>query len=60
MEEFDSKESDELPPDLFPDKPAYFDEFDYTELDSEDELVAGENNYIEIKCLPFDLPEPPI
>ena len=60
VEEFDSKESDELPPDLFPDKPAYFDEFDYTELDSEDELVAGENNYIEIKCLPFDLPEPPI
>ncbi len=36
-------------------KPKYFDEFDDVWVDSEDEMVAGENNYIEIKC--FDAEE---
>lgn len=35
-------------------KPTYFDEFDEAWIDSEDEMVAGENNYIEIQCLPLD------
>ena len=35
-------------------KPAYFDEYDETWVDSEDEMVAGENNYIQIECLPLD------
>ena len=48
---------DGLPADLLPQKPKYFSEFDGDELDSEEELVAGENNYIEINCMPFDVPE---
>jgi hypothetical protein len=35
------------------DKPSYFNMFDDEMVDSEDELVAGENNYIEIDCLPI-------
>ena len=31
-------------------KPKYFDEFDDIWVDSEDEMVAGENNYIQINC----------
>lgn len=30
--------------------------FDEKEVDSEDEMVAGENNYIEIDCLPLEGP----
>ena len=37
-----------------PDKPSYFDKFDEEMIDSEDELVAGENNYIEIKSVPLE------
>lgn len=36
-----------------PNKPSYFNMFDDEMIDSEDELVAGENNYIEIDCLPM-------
>lgn len=36
-----------------PDKPSYFDMCDDDLVDSEDEMVSGENNYIEIKCLPI-------
>ena len=36
-----------------PDKPSYFNMFDDEMVDSEDELVSGENNYIEIDCLPI-------
>jgi hypothetical protein len=32
--------------DLLSPKPKYFDEFDDIWVDSEDEMVAGENNYI--------------
>ena len=28
--------------------------FDDEEIDSEEEMVAGENNYIEIDCLPLE------
>lgn len=45
-----------------PEKPKYFDMFDEDLVDSEDEMVSGENNYIEIKCLPLEgekKPEPP-
>lgn len=38
-----------------PEKPKYFDMLDEDMVDSEDELVSGENNYIEIKCLPLEL-----
>lgn len=38
------------------DKPKYFDEYDDVFIDSEDELVAGENNYIEIDCFPLNPP----
>lgn len=41
------------------DKPKYFDEFDDVFVDSEDELVAGENNYIEINCFPLEPPQAP-
>ena len=34
-----------------PEVPGYFRQFDPDELDSEDELVSGENNFIEIKLL---------
>ena len=35
--------------------------FDDELIDSEDELVAGENNYIEIDCLPIEKkPSPPL
>ena len=37
-----------------PEKPSYFNMFDDEELDSEEEMVAGENNYIEIDCLPLE------
>ena len=37
-----------------PDKPSYFSMFDDEEIDSEDEMVPGENNYIEIDCLPIN------
>ena len=37
-----------------PDKPSYFNMFDDEEIDSEEEMVAGENNYIEIDCLPLE------
>ena len=37
-----------------PNKPSYFNMFDEEEVDSEEELVAGENNYIEIDCLPLE------
>ena len=32
-------------------KPSYFNMFDEEIIDSEEEMVAGENNYIEIKCM---------
>lgn len=35
-------------------KPTYFNLFDEAHVDTEDELVAGENNYVEIKCLPME------
>ena len=38
----------------FPDKPSYFNMFDDDEVDSEEDMVAGENNYIEIECLPLE------
>ena len=42
-----------------PNKPSYFSMFDDEEIDSEDEMVAGENNYIEIDCLPLNgVPKP--
>ena len=37
-----------------PNKPSYFNMFDEEEVDSEEEMVAGENNYIEIDCLPLE------
>ena len=37
-----------------PSKPSYFNMFDDAEVDSEEEMVAGENNYIEIDCLPLE------
>ena len=45
--------------DLLPYRPKYFDEFENYSADSEEELVAGENNYIEIQCLPFEDPRLP-
>ena len=42
------EESDDEEIDLLPHRPAYFDEFDKFSADSEEEMVAGENNYIEI------------
>ena len=38
-----------------PEKPKYFDEFENLSLDSEDELVAGEKNYIEVKSTPVQI-----
>ena len=32
-------------------KPSYFNMFDEEIIDSEEDMVAGENNYIEIKCM---------
>lgn len=37
-----------------PSKPSYFNMFDDEEINSEEEMVAGENNYIEIDCLPLE------
>ena len=37
-----------------PSKPSYFNMFDDAAVDSEEEMVAGENNYIEIDCLPLE------
>ena len=37
-----------------PDKPSYFNMFDEEEINSEEDMVAGENNYIEIECLPLN------
>ena len=51
----DQEESGEVSYNLR-DKPSYFDMLDDDNVDSEDELVSGENNYIEIKCLPL-IPE---
>jgi len=45
---------------VLPEKPNYFNEFDEVHIDSEDELVAGENNYIEIDCLPLEPPAAPV
>ena len=49
----EGSENDEMAMDL-PDKPSYFNMFDEVELDSEEEMVAGENDYIEIDCLPLE------
>ena len=40
---------------MMPEKPKYFDEFENLSLDSEDELVAGEKNYIEVKSTPVQI-----
>ena len=40
--------------DLLLEKPSYFNMLDDDNNCSEDELVPGENNYIEIDCLPLD------
>ena len=52
-EGLEGAENDELVMDL-PSKPSYFNMFDDDEIDSEEEMVAGENNYIEIDCLPLE------
>ena len=49
----EEEDGDEMAMDL-PSKPSYFNMFDDVELDSEEEMVAGENNYIEIDCLPLE------
>ena len=49
----EGSENDEMAMDL-PDKPSYFNMFDDADIDSEEEMVAGENNYIEIDGLPLD------
>ena len=43
---------------MLPEKPSYFNMHDVENVDSEEELVAGENNYIEIDCLPLEPPAP--
>ena len=52
----DENDEDEINEDeyILPDKPSYFNMYDDLELDSEEEMVAGENNYIEIDCLPLE------
>ena len=52
-EDREGSENDELAMDL-PSKPSYFNMFDDAAVDSEEEMVAGENNYIEIDCLPLE------
>ena len=52
--EGDEKEEKGLEAIDLPNKPSYFNMFDEEEIDSEEEMVAGENNYIEIDCLPLD------
>ena len=51
-----AEEEDDINEDEYdlPDKPSYFNMFDDEQVDSEDEMVAGENNYIEIDCLPLE------
>ena len=52
-------ENDQINAMEIPDKPSYFNMFDEEEINSEEDLVAGENNYIEIECLPLAGAVPP-
>ena len=54
-----SADSDDEHEYQLPQKPSYFSKYDDVLIDSEDELVSGENNYIGVKAVPIHPPASP-